>query len=1614
MKFFRISPILVALFALVTLAQAAPAGDLTIRFTAQQTVDGENALGVTFSSPLDPSQALDPYFTITQDQGEEGFAPVSGGWILSQDLSTAYFTHVTPRTRYRIQVKKGLKAQSGSWLAQDAEFEVRTRPAEPMIRFNTQGFILPDRLTRGLPVTSMNIPRADIDFFRIKPGKLAEFRELTASNDDQLYYYQAEELNQMADLVYTGRWDLEKKKDLRVQATLPITHIPELKAPGIYIAVLRGAGQYQYNYSRTWFTISDLGLHLRKYAESMTLWTQSLESAGPRADVTVTGYNHQGKPLFEVHTNTQGRAHIQGQYPGLKTVIAQQGDQITLLPVDRPALDLSEFKTAKLADQPLTFFVFGPRNLYRPGETVITQGLLRDRDGRPVSPLPVRAQIFQPDGRQAHEFIWKPGKDNSYRDAYTLDGTAPTGNWRIRYSQADIPLAEYPFIVSDFMPERLALELTNSPGQLDILSTDETLVLALEGRFLYGAPAAKIPADALIRVKPARELFPDRWPGYEFGSPDRGPDFSFSTDRVRLDAQGKALLTVENQWREDTDTPLWITANASLHDTSGRPVTRKKTWQVWPAPELVGIRALAQDGQVNAEGLAEFDVIRLNPDGQLRPFDGLQVRVIREHREYYWENRNGSWEWGFTPHRYPMDKFSLDLNDQGPSRISFPVESGRYILEITDPATRQLTTREIWAGWRPDNGESQALNRPDRVDISLDKAAYRSGETVRATLKSPEGGKGVLMVEGDRLLFSTPVTLPPEGATFDIPVKPEWQRHDLYISALIVRPGQAKTARLPKRSLGLVHLPLDRESRRLALEIQVPDKVESGRRLSVPVTLRRADGSIPENARVFLAAVDEGILSLTRFKSPSAFDHFFQPRRFGVEPMDIYQKLIESGEGALARHRFGGDAPGLARGGDRPATDVRIIALAPQPRSVDAQGLAQFDLDLPEFNGRLRLMALAWTPEDFGNTDQGLTLASPLVTQMALPRFLATGDTGRLVLDLHNLSGLAQEIKIHLKLDGPLALDTAAQQNIHLAVNEKRSLILPVKAGEQAGRTQIQLNLTGLKVQGKARSLQRQWFLETRPPYPAQTRVMRRALEPGKTFTLKAADLAGLIPATRQAELTLDTTPPLNLATHVRELKAYPYGCLEQTISGLFPHLILSDADLARLGIAPDPQAPDKIRLGIQRILKKQKAGGGFGLWDADSPEEPWLTAYAAHFLVEAVRAGYTLPAKPVKSALKRLLTYVRRPRSIPAPRNHREGLRAAVRAYAAFVLAQTQNLTLGDARSTARAITPQIKSRLPHVHLGLALTRAGDPTAGRTALEKARITQRDKAHRYLGDYGSRLRDTAMAYALAADDASQSSDFLSDLNERLAEREWLSTQERNALVMAGAAKLKAPQAPWTARLTVDNKAKTTQELGRDGQNQLTLAGAQLGQGLTLKNTGDRRLYLNLTLGGYPNTAPAPITETVAVSRQFMDLNGRPLEPGKALAPGQRILVGLTLKAKAHMPHALVVDLIPAGLELSDPRLATSPAIEDITVAKKTIAQWQAPRYGFRLAHTEYRDDRFVAAVALNRDTQARLFYAAVAVTPGKFIVPPPLVEDMYLPELRGLGAGRAPLVIDAP
>ncbi|WKL54331.1 alpha-2-macroglobulin [Pseudomonas kielensis] len=1584
---------------LAALKQRYAGRELSVVDVSEIQLDGASTLSVSFSVPLDPQQKFaDKLHLVDSKSGK-----VDGAWELSDNLMELRLRHLEPQRKLVLTVDAGLLAVNDAKLAGEYVSRLETRDLQATVGFASRGSLLPTRLAEGLPVIALNVDKVDVEFFRIKSESLPAFLAQWGRNNS-LQSYESRELLPMAELVYGGRFDLNPARNTRETLLLPIAGLKPLQQPGVYLAVMRASGTYNYSQPATLFTLSDIGLSVHRYQNRLDVFTQALEGGKALDDVSLELLDSDGRVVGQGKTGQGGHAQLPLPKKA-EVLLAHQGQQTSLLRLNSAALDLAEFNIGGPQSHPLQFFVFGPRDLYRPGETVLLNALLRDADGNAVKPQPVSVEVRRPDEQVSRKFVWDADASGLYQYQLQLAGEAPTGRWQLVFDLGDGKPQLYEFLVEDFLPERLALELKGSDQPI---KPGDTAQISVNGRYLYGAPAAGNRLSGQVYVRPLREAVKSL-PGYQFGSvTEEELSQDLELEEAALDEDGEVLISLDSKWAE-AKSPLQLIVQASLQESGGRPITRRVVQPVWPAERMPGLRALFDGEETDGDGPVEFELLMANNQGQKLAADNLKVRLIRERRDYYWNySDNDGWSYHFNEKFLTLAEETLSIKAGDTAKVSFPVEWGPYRVEVEDPQTGVTSSLRFWAGYRAqDNAEGGAV-RPDQVKLALDKPAYADGDTATVTVTPPAAGNGYLLVESaDGPLWWQAIEVPAEGKSFAVKLDPKWSRHDLYVSALVIRPGERKANVTPKRAVGVLHLPLDRTQRKLGLSLSAPEKMRPKQPLNVKIQARNADGSVPKQVHVLLAAVDVGILNITEYPTPDPYSSLFGRKAYGADQLDVYGQLIEAGQGRLASLAFGGDAA-LAKGGKRPDTSVTIVALQSAPVTLNEQGEGQVSVDIPDFNGELRLMAQAWTDDRYGMAEAKTVIAAPLIAELSAPRFLAGGDQTSLALDLSNLSGKAQTLQVQLSTEGQLALVDTAAQSVALTPGQRTTLRIPLRALGGLGQGKVKVLVNGLDLPGEnLPPFTREWTLGVRPAYPALLKHYRAVLKE-QPWSLPDSELALFEPAGREALLSLSSRPPLNLGEQIRALKAYPYGCSEQTTSGLYPSLYADAASLKRLGLEGEPEAERKrkIELGIERLLGMQRYNGSFGLWGADGEEEYWLTAYVTDFLLRARDQGFGVPADALKKANERLLRYLQERNLIEVDYSENaEHTRFAVQAYAGLVLARSQQAPLGALRSLFERRS-DARSGLPLVQLSVALQLMGDqPRAGQALVAGLAATR--KANDWLADYGSPLRDQALILALLQEydlDKGQREERLFELSDQLAASPYLSTQERNSLFLAGRSLLGKPEASWTAQLSSGTQ---TRELN-NAQPGLKLQGPLLASPLTLSNAGSEPVYQQLTISGYPQQAPAPGGENLSIRREYLGMNGEPLDL-KALASGDLVLVHIAVSAKQRVPDALVVDLLPAGLELENQNLAQSAA--SLENASSKVKQWRESMQNASLKHQEFRDDRYVAALNLDGYGTTHLLYLARAVTPGTYRVPPPQVESMYRPNWQAVGETVPEMVI---
>ena len=1371
---------------------------------------------------------------------------------------------------------------------------------------------------------------------------------------------------------------------------------PQLAEAGVYFAVMSPLGNYDWRKETTYFAVSDMGLSARRYRDELEVFVSSLASADPLKDVQLSLLDQKGNRLQVQTTDPQGHRRFD-QVQGARLLLAEQGNHLAVLRLDGAALDLSTFDLGTQPWQAQQLYLFSGRDLYRPGERLDSEILLKGQDGQLLPGMAVELEVKQPDGQLLEQKRLLPDNLGAAHYGLHLPDDAPLGRWTINLKTAAGSRFEWPFLVEEFLPERLKLQLGKGPDG-EVTSLDAALTLPLQGDYLYGAPASATKAKAEVKLSRATMPF-TQWQEFTLGDvllAEQARDLEPLS--LTLDAQGQGTFSLADELDGVRALgPLEVAYRVSLSEPGGRAVNRSRTQYGWPAgSQWPALKADFVADRVEGGKPLPFQILNLDEQGQ--PVAGsVKVRLINEYRDYYWHYADGEgWKYEFNSQPYLEQEQTLQLDGKGPTPLTLQLAAGWYRLEVENSQGHQSSLRVEIGSYAWGGGGEQA--RPDKIAITLDKRAYQAGDKAKVTLVAPRPGKGLLLVEdGDGLRWWQRIEL--KGADgdakdargeFEIPVSPEWQRHDLHISAQIAAPDSDSKPVSQKsvqslRSVGLVPLTLDREARRLPLTLSAPDKAVPLTRLEVTAT------STPNSqGRVVLAAVDRGVLNISDYQPLDPFEIFFGRKRFAQDLFDNYGQVIPPQDGKLARLNYGGDRAPLKKGGALESR-VEIAALWSGEVSFDESGKAVIPLELPNFNGELALMALAWNEQQVGEAERAVKVVAPLVAEIGWPRFGARGDETRALMQLRNMSGEDQTLSLAWTLNGGLKANGELPGTLSLKNGEEQWLTLPLTVTGASGVASLQLAASG-----KDFAISRDWTLPLRSPWPAETRQRHQMLAPGQEMAFAPAELAGLDPANLQGLLSLSGTPPWDPAAQWQALADYPYACLEQTLSRAWPYLLTTaDERIAWSKPAEGKKAAseaDVQRALLQRLQRLQLPSGGFGLWDGRSDEEQWLTAYAADYLLARKEAGDAVPEAMLNQALNRMQSYLTDSQYGERWSSAPEHSRLAYQAYSAYVLARVGKAPLATLRLIWEQQADHARSGLPLLHLSLALSAMGDEQNAAKALSRALATERGDD--YLGDYGSPLRDQALELSLLRQHklaAERWPALSAKVADTLVHRQWLSTQERLALLRLARFD---PAVDWQARMISSLGSESL-----SGSAPLQQGAPEALAASAVTNEGKGSLYVQRTLVGYPEQAPTRLSQGISVTRSWFNSDGQRFDPIKVKV-GDLVVVRLNVSSESAVPDALLVEMVPAGFELENPALGNSIKLEELSIEGKPA--WQS-EWNDYLKHQEFRDDRYTAALDLSAGSNQQLVYLMRAVTPGRYQVPPTQVEDMYRPELRAVG-----------
>ncbi|MFN4225403.1 MAG: alpha-2-macroglobulin family protein [Hyphomonas sp.] len=1556
-----------------------------------------------FSAPLDPKTDYSPYVE---------FRPAFRAALTVQgrELCVGGLSFGTTRTAI---ILAGLPAADGRTLkrAETVPIDFADRP--PFVGFKGTGVILPRENADGLPIETVNVDQVRVTVSRINDRALA-FKNINAGTStaqgEWSWLWGPDSPEDVSEQLFSGTMNIANTPNAPVITVFPLQDVVGPMKPGAYYVRVEDAARLADNEgppasSGRWILLTDLALTAYRGEHGLDITLRSLKDGKITRNATIQLIAMNNAVLAEGKPNDQGRVTFDAPLmngagnmaPRLVLATAPNGELAALdlsrAPVDLSAQEIGGRRTPGAVDA----YVYTDRGIYRPGESVEFTALLRDRAGRQVEGRNGHLVIYRPNGLVASKVRFTNPPSGAVLNRFDLPRGASRGEWRASLEIDGLPseAGSVRFAVEDFVPQRIAVDVT--ADDKTPLKAGGTRIVAIDSRFLYGAPGAGLTVRTEARMEADPKPFA-AFEGFRYGRHDQTfEEQILEFDDTTTDGAGKASVRLSpGTSGSNAGLPLRLNTVISVLEPGGRAVSESVRIPYRPEALYVGLKP-AFDSTVEEGKEARFEVVAVNADGQAVA-QRLNWKVLAIDYHYDWYREGEQWNWRRSRTVTKVNEGVLNTPAGGSGEIRVPgLDWGSHEIVIEGQGAMASAGASMsfyvgWGGWTSEDG----TEAPDRVRVAAASASPKPGQNAEITIVPPYDGQAQVVVATDRILSVQNLAVSAKGSKVTLPVTADWGE-GAYVMITVYSGRDPALQAKPRRAVGIVHVPVDMAARTFKVTLEAPDLARPRTQQSVDV---RIEGGPREPVFLTLAAVDEGILQLTKFRSPDPVAWYFGRKALGVELYDDYGRLLDPNMGMPAEVRVGGDQLG---GEGLTVVPTKSVVLFSGLVEVGRNGRAKIPLDLPEFNGELRLMAVAWSKTGLGSADRKMKVRDRAPADLVMPRFLAPGDEAVITASIDNVELTGGQFTA--KVTGGQQV-SVAEAALTRTLNKGQRADLPVRISAVAeGISPLRLDVTG----PDRYSVSRSYEIQTRSPYLPETRATTQLMRPGGTLTVGRDLLAGYIPGS--VDVAVGFSPvPIDPATLYASLDRYPYGCTEQITSRALP-LLYSEQLVAMGARGARDNARDRVQTAVNTVLNRQGADGAFGLWrEGDGYASPWLGAYAADFVYRAKQAGYSVPDEALTrawGALRSVATgdawrvygYDTNVYEGPYATDTQQQMMYRSSAYALYVLAKAGQADISRLRYLHDRELGSIASPLARAHIGAGLAYLGDRARAASAFRSAESAL---GYRNDGDYyQTPLRDLAGVLALAAEaDLPEVVDRLATrISKDVPDAASLTTQEKSYMLQAVNALTRGETAVQVAVTGLGN--------GQDNKRQYMLSEAQVSGGVAFRLNAKAPVFRTVLVTGAPSSPPPAVSSKLTASKQVYTLSGQPVRLDQ-VRQGDKFVIALTITPQERRLNPVIVaDLLPAGFEIETVlRPADARTVEyDWRTGEDRIREGA---FGFlgeinRAQSSQAQDDRYVAAIDVYGDP-VTLAYVVRAVTPGTFAMPGVVAEDMYRPEVFGRSA----------
>lgn len=1313
----------------------------------------------------------------------------------------------------------------------------------------------------------------------------------------------------------------------------------------------------------------------------MTVLVHNIQNTEPERGVTVTAYNYQHQALASGTTDDKGQVRLDLSSGRPFYLIASQGTQRSYLRVDNgSALSLSSFDVSgEVVQKGIKGFIYGERGVWRPGDTLHLGFMLNDRAKQLPAEHPVVMELYNPLGQMYARKTQTRGELGLYVFDFVTEADAPTGAWNVKAQVGGVSFSKR-LRIESIKPNRLKIALSMPEKTL---LRGEPMDARLHVEWLQGAIARNLKYDIQGTFIATPTTF-EGYKGFYFDDPSR----VFNTEESKLisgvtNERGDA--TVQARFELGSTAPGMLLANlvTRVYEESGDFSIDADRMLYSPYRRYAGLKSPQKDKeQLNTGTNYTYEVASVDYLGKPQANTELDVKVYKVYWYWWWDsNSSGLANYVSDSYNKPVKTFTVrtDGDGRGTFQLSFPdKEWGTYFISVKDKESKHSTGVMSYFDWPYNEGRRNTDGSESATMLSFktDKDSYTPGEKMVVTFPSTKGSRAIISIEnGVRVLSLTEHTCEDKQTTVRLDVTKDMQPN-AYVYITLLQPHGITKNDLPIRLYGVVPFTVTSPESHLTPVIQSPAELKPDASYTISVSEKNG-----KEMAYTLAIVDEGLLDLTRFRTPEPWKAFNAREALGVNTWDLYNYVVGAYGGRIEQlFSIGGD-DALNKGPKAIVNRFKPVVRFDGPFLLKKGKTARHTYQMPNYNGRVKIMVVAGNGEAYGHADKSVMVRKPVMLLGTLPRVIGVGEE------------MVVPATVFATEDGVGAVNVsiACSSNMEVVGEATRSLSFERKGDQQASfRIRVKKNpgigKVTITATGKGDKSVYETELEIRTVRRPQVKVTAATLEAGKSWK----ETVAMPGATGTNQLTLEVSDiaPVNLSSRLSYLLGYPHGCLEQITSKGFPQLYISSfTDLTPQQAKSTEEAVKEV---ICRLRSYQTVDGAFAYWPGGTSSNGWGTVYATHFLLEASKKGYLVPEAMKQSVLNNLRRVARNWK--PATSYYMDS-EETTQAYRLYVLALAGSPEMGamNRLKEMKDLTSMSRWSLASAYALVGREDVAQDLISKTTALPSGYSEYDET------FGSDVRDQSIQLMTLCllDKGKEAATLVEELSKQLSSDDWLSTQSTAFALVA--------LSDYLAKYRVDGVMDFTYACGgKDGQvktdkniwSETLLDKAGTSASVELKNTGKSTLFARIITEGIPEQGEEKAyANGVSLAVSYVDLNGSPVNVAQ-LEQGTNFSAVVTVKNPSARGYNNLVlsEIFPAGWEILNTRFLNESVTDSLSAG---------------VNYQDIRDDRVYSYIdRLPAGSQVTVKINLCAVYPGRFYLPPVYCEAMYDYLIRANTAGQ--------